>query len=67
MDLRMLRTQDGLLVQVLTPRILSAKLLSKKMLEVCDPVVKSREPYIQRSVASGHCPSRERALWAWLP
>lgn len=62
----MLRTQDVLLFWVLTPRILSAKLLSK-ILEVCDPVVKSRELYIQRSVASGHWLSRERAHWAWFP
>lgn len=50
MALHVLRTQDGLSVRVLTPRILSAKLLSKK---TCDPVVTSRLLYIQSSVVSG--------------
>jgi hypothetical protein len=63
----MLRTQDRLLVWVLTPRILCAKLLSKKIPEACDSVVTFRELYTQRSVTSGHWPSIERAHWAWFP
>lgn len=52
------------MVRVLTPRILSDKLLSKKIPEARDSVVKSRELYIQRSMASGHWLSIERAHWA---
>lgn len=67
MDLCTLGTQDGLLVRGLTPRILCAKLLSKKIPEACDPVVKCREPYIQRKMASGHWLSIERAPLHLVP
>lgn len=37
----------------IAPVILSAKLMSKKIPEACDPADESREPDIQRSKASG--------------